>query len=68
MLAPIKFSRVNDHASNGGAMASDPLGGAVDDNVGAMVDRAAEKPTSSKGIVNLSMVKFTILWKYVKFI
>lgn len=49
-------------------MASDPLGGAVDDNVGAMVDRAAEKPTSSKGIVNLSMVKFTILWKYVKFI
>lgn len=63
MLAPIEFPRVNNHASNGGAMASNPLGCAVDDNVGAMVDRAAEKSTSSKGIVNLSKVRFTVLLK-----
>lgn len=61
VLAPIEFSRVNDHASNGGSMTSDPLGCAVDDNVGAMIDRATEKSTSSKGVVNLSKVRFTDL-------
>lgn len=53
MLTPIELAAVDDHATNGGTMTSNPFCCAVDDDVSAMVDGAAEKTTSSKGIVNL---------------
>lgn len=53
VLAPVKLARVDNHTSNSCAMAADPLGGRVDDNIGSVVDRAEKEAASTKGVVNL---------------
>jgi hypothetical protein len=54
VLAPIELARVDEDAADGGAVATDPLGRRVDDNVGAMVDGTDEVATSPERVVNLS--------------
>ena len=53
MLAPIEFAAVDDDASNGGAMAANPLGCRVDNNISSVVNWSDEITTSTKSIVNL---------------
>lgn len=53
VLAPVELARVDDDAADGCAVAADPLGGRVDDNVGAVVDGSDEVTASAKGIVDL---------------
>lgn len=53
VLEPVKLARVDDDTADGGAVAADPLGGRVDDNIGAVVDGADVVTTSTKGVVNL---------------
>jgi hypothetical protein len=53
VLAPIELARVDEDAADGGAVATDPLGRRVDDNVGAMVDGTDEVATSPERVVNL---------------
>jgi hypothetical protein len=40
-VAPVELAGVDDDAADRGAVAADPLGGRLDDDVGAVVDRAA---------------------------
>lgn len=53
MLSPVKFAAVDNYTSDGGAVATNPLGGAVDNNVGTKIDGADEIAASSKGVINL---------------
>lgn len=53
VLSPIEVAAVNDNASNGGTMSTNPLGGAVNYNVGTVIDRASEVASSTEGVVNL---------------
>jgi hypothetical protein len=56
VLAPVELARVNDDTGNGGAVAADPLGSGVDDDVGSVVNGAAEVTTSTEGVVDLGML------------
>lgn len=53
VLAPVKLAGVDDDTSNGGSVAADPLGGRVNDDVGAVVDGANKVSTGTKSVVNL---------------
>ena len=53
MLSPVEFATVDNYTSDGGAMAANPLGSAVDDNVGTKINGADEITASSKGVINL---------------
>lgn len=53
VLAPVELAAVDDDTADGGAVATDPLGRAVHDNVRAVVDRAGKVSTGTEGIVNL---------------
>lgn len=53
VLAPVELAAVDDDAANGGAVATDPLGCALDDDIRAVVDRASEVAAGTEGVVNL---------------
>jgi hypothetical protein len=53
VFAPVEFSAVNHHAANGGAVAANPFGGAVYDDIGAVVDGAGIVAAGSECVVNL---------------
>lgn len=59
ILAPVELAAIDDHATNGGAMSSNPFCCTVDDNVGTIVDGAAEVTTSSKCVINLKRCKMS---------
>lgn len=52
--APVKLAAVDNDTADRGAVAANPLGCGVHDNVGAVVNRAQEVTTSAKGVVDLS--------------
>ena len=53
VLAPVKLSRVDDDASDGCSVATDPFGGRVDNDISAMVDGTDEVASSTECVVNL---------------
>lgn len=53
VLAPVEFSAVNHHAADGGAVAANPFGSAVHDDIGTVVDGAGKVTTSTECVVNL---------------
>lgn len=53
VLAPVELAAVDDDAADGGAVAADPLGCALDDDIRAVVDRADEVAAGTEGVVNL---------------
>lgn len=53
VLSPVKLAAVDDDTSNGGAVATDPLGGGVDHDVGTMLDGSDEVATGTESVVNL---------------
>lgn len=53
VLAPVELAAVDDDAADGGAVAADPLGRGVDDDVGAVVDGAHEVAAGTEGVVDL---------------
>ena len=53
MLAPIEFSRIDDDASNGSSMTSDPLCCRVNNNIRAVLNRANVIAASSKCVVSV---------------
>jgi len=55
VLAPVELAAVDDDAADRGAVAADPFGRAVDDDVGAVVDRAAEVAAGAEGVVDLDI-------------
>ena len=54
VLAPVKLARVDNDTTNGGTMATNPLGGRVNDDIGTMVDGSDKVTASTKGVVDLS--------------
>ena len=50
--APVEFAGVDDNAADGRAMPADPLRGAVDDDVRAVVDGAAVEASRAEGVVD----------------
>lgn len=55
VLAPVELSAVDYDASNCSTVATNPFGGGVDDDVGAVVDGTDEVASSSEGVVNLAI-------------
>jgi hypothetical protein len=53
ILAPVELARINDDTADGGSMTADPFGGAVDNNVRAMVDGTDVEASRSERVVNL---------------
>jgi hypothetical protein len=53
VLAPVELSRVNDDTADCGSMASNPLCSRMNNDISAVVDRADEVTTSTKGVVDL---------------
>jgi hypothetical protein len=53
MLAPVEFTRVYNHASNGCAVSANPLSCRVNYNICSMLDRLNEISTSSESIIDL---------------
>lgn len=53
---PVELAGIDDDAADGGAVAADPLGRRMDNDVGAVVDGAREVATRAEGIVNLGNV------------
>ena len=53
MLAPVELAAIDYDTSDGGTMASDPLGRRVDDNIGTVVDRTNKVATGTECVVNL---------------
>lgn len=52
VLAPVELAGVNNDTANGGAVAANPLGGGVDDNVGTVVNGTDKVASSAKGVVD----------------
>src|SRR5271170_6594355 len=50
--SPVKLSRIDDDATNRCSVATNPLCGAVDDDVGAVLERLAVIPCSPEGVVH----------------
>jgi hypothetical protein len=61
VLAPIELAAVDDDTANGGAVAADPLGGRVDDDVGAVLNGADKVAASTEGVVDLRRRSVDIL-------
>lgn len=55
VTAPVKGATVDNDATNRGAVAADPFGGRVNDNVYAVVDGTTEVSGTAKGVVALEM-------------
>lgn len=55
VLTPVELARVDDDAADGGAVTADPLGGRVDDNIGAVVDGADEVAAGTERVVDLAV-------------
>lgn len=53
VLAPVELAGVDDDTTNGSAVAANPFGGGVDDDVSTVVDGSDEVATSTKGVVDL---------------
>jgi hypothetical protein len=53
MLAPVKLAAINDHTANGCAVTTNPLGRAVDDDIGTVFNRTEEVATSTECVVDL---------------
>ncbi len=53
VLAPVEFPAVNNDATNGCSMSTDPLGRRVHDYISAVVDRPTEVASRAKRIINL---------------
>lgn len=53
VLAPVKLTAVDDHAADGGAVTTDPLGCALDDDVRTVVNGTGEVAAGTEGVVNL---------------
>lgn len=51
--APVELAAVHDHPANRRAVSADPFGGAVHDDVGAVLDGAAEVAACAEGVVYL---------------
>ena len=51
-VAPVKGAGINDHASEAGAVATDPLGGAFDDHIRTVLDRSHQGTTGPQGVVH----------------
>lgn len=56
MLAPIELAGVDNDPADGGAVAADPFGDAVNNDVCAVVDRPAEVAASAECVVDLVVV------------
>ena len=63
--APVKLAAVDNDAADGGAVAANPLGGRVHDNVGAMVDGAQEVTTSAKCVVDLCATRLAFFFFFL---
>ena len=50
-VVPVHGSAVDDHAADGGSVAADPLGGGLDDDVGAVPEGLAHVPAAAEGVV-----------------
>ena len=50
-VVPVHGSAVDDHASDGGTVATDPLGGGLDEDVGAVPEGLAHVPAAAEGVV-----------------
>lgn len=53
VLAPVELARVDDDTANSGAVAANPLGGGVNDDVSTVINGSDEVATSAKGVVDL---------------
>lgn len=53
ILSPVKLSAVNNYTSNSGAVTSNPLGGAVYNNIGAVLYGTAVITAGAECIVDL---------------
>jgi hypothetical protein len=54
VLAPVKLAAVDDHTANGCAVTTNPLGRAMNDDIGTVFNRAEEVATSTEGVVDLA--------------
>lgn len=54
ILAPVKLAAVDNYTTDSCTMAADPLSGAFNDDVSAVVDGAGEVATGTEGVVNLA--------------
>lgn len=59
-VVPLELAAVDDDAADGGAVAADPLGGGVDDDVGAVLDGADEVASRAKGVVDLCITRLVL--------
>lgn len=53
VLAPVELAAVDNDTGDGSAVAADPLGGGVDDDIGTMLNGSDEVATGTEGVVNL---------------
>lgn len=53
VLAPVELPAVYDHATNCRAVAADPFGRRMDNDVGAMVNRPDEVAARAEGVIDL---------------
>lgn len=58
VFTPVEFAAVNNDTSNSCAVATDPLGSTVDDNIGTVLDGLAEVSASTESVVNLAFGQF----------
>lgn len=65
--APVEVSAVDDDAADGGAVAADPFGGGVHDDVDAVVEGAAEVAACAKGVVYHDGDAFSMCYFYHRF-
>ena len=55
VLAPVELAGVDDDTADGGAVAANPLGSRVDDDISTVLDGADEVTTGTEGVVNLNL-------------
>ena len=58
VTAPVKGATIDDDATYRGAVAANPFGGRVNDNVYAVIDGTTEVSGTAKGVVALEMENF----------
>lgn len=63
VFAPIEFPAVNNDAADGGSVPPDPLGCAVDDYVGPVLDGTTEVTARPKRVVNLDIARTVVVSK-----
>ncbi len=65
--APVEVAAVDDDAADGGAVAADPFGGGVHDDVGAVVEGAAEVAACAEGVVDHDGDAFSMCYLHYRF-